>query len=418
MFRSARSVSRLARFAAPKHHAASFCTTRPEPQVAETLMQIGTRRIFDHDHDMYRELCRNFYKDNVTPFEKDWEADGHVSREVWTQAGANGMLGVTVPEEYGGLGLDAKYAAVHWEEQSYALSSGVGFSLHSEIVCPYIVHYGSEEMKRNYLPKLISGEWISAIAMTEPGAGSDLQGMRTNAVKDGDDYIINGSKTFITNGWHADLVIVCAKTDPTAGAKGISLFAVETSTPGFIKGRKLKKMGMKSQDTAELFFEDMRVPASALIGGVEGKGFPQLMTELPQERLLIAVGGLAAAEACFEITRSYVNERKAFGKPIGTLQTIKHNMAEMKTELAMARAFTDRCIELLNDKKLDSVSASMAKYWVTDLQCSVIDRCVQLHGGWGYMWEYPVCRAFVDARVQRIYGGTNEIMKELIGRGI
>jgi alkylation response protein AidB-like acyl-CoA dehydrogenase len=385
--------------------------------VADNLLQIGTRRIFDHDHDMYRELCRSFYQDKVVPFEKEWEADGHVSREVWKQAGENGMLGVTVPEKYGGLGLDAKYAAVHWEEQSYSLNSGVGFSLHSEIVCPYLVHYGSEEMKHKYLPKLISGEWIGAIAMTEPGAGSDLQGMRTTAVADGDDYIINGSKTFITNGWHADLVIVCAKTDPTAGAKGISLFAVETSTPGFIKGRKLKKMGMKAQDTAELFFEDMRVPKSALIGK-EGKGFPMLMTELPQERLLIAVQGLAAAESCFEITRSYVNERKAFGKPIGQLQTIKHNMAEIKTELAVARAFTDRCIELLNENKLDSVTASMAKYWVTDLQCATIDKCVQLHGGWGYMWEYPVCRAFVDARVQRIYGGTNEIMKELISRGI
>lgn len=412
MFRSLRSVSR---FRAPSSK--FFCTTRPEPQVAERLDQVGTRRIFDHDHDMYRELCRSFYQDKVTPFEKEWEAQGHVSREVWKQAGENGMLGVTVPEEYGGLGLDAKYAAVHWEEQSYALSSGVGFSLHSEIVCPYLVHYGSEEMKHKYLPKLISGEWVSAIAMTEPGAGSDLQGMRTTAVADGDDYIINGSKTFITNGWHADLVIVCAKTDPAAGAKGISLFAVETSTPGFVKGRKLKKMGMKAQDTAELFFEEMRVPKSALIGQ-EGRGFPMLMTELPQERLLIAVQGLAAAEACFEITRSYVHERKAFGKPIGSLQTIKHTMAEMKTELAVARAFTDRCIELLNDKKLDSVTASMAKYWVTDLQCATIDKCVQLHGGWGYMWEYPVCRAFVDARVQRIYGGTNEIMKELIGRGI
>lgn len=287
----------------------------------------------------------------------------------------------------------------------------------SEIVCPYIVHYGTEEQKKNYLPKLVSGEWISAIAMTEPGAGSDLQGMRTNAIKSGDDYIINGSKTFITNGYLSDLVIVCAKTDPTKGAKGISLFLVETSTPGFKKGRILQKMSMKAQDTSELFFEDMRVPKSALLGE-EGKGFTYLMKELPQERLLIADQAIAACESVFELTRTYVKERKAFGNPIGDLQTIKHKLAEMKTEICVGRAFTDRCIELLKEKKLDNATASMAKYWLTDLQGKVTNNCVQLHGGWGYMWEFSVCRAFADARVQQIYGGTNEIMKELIARTI
>lgn len=253
--------------------------------------------------------------------------------------------------------------------------------------------------------------------MTEPGAGSDLQGMRTVAEKKGDDYVINGSKTFITNGYLSDLVIVCAKTDPAKGAKGISLFLVETSTPGFKKGKLLQKMGMKAQDTAELFFEDMRVPKSALLGE-EGKGFAYLMNELPQERLLIADQAIAACEAVFELTRSYVKERKAFGKPIGDLQTIRHKLAELKTEICIGRTFTDRCIELLNEKKLDNATASMAKYWLTDLQGKVTNSCVQLHGGWGYMWEFPVCRAFADARVQQIYGGTNEIMKELIARGI
>ena len=253
--------------------------------------------------------------------------------------------------------------------------------------------------------------------MTEPGAGSDLQGMKTTAIKDGDDYILNGSKVFITNGWLADLVIVCAKTDPTKGAKGISLFLVEAGTPGFTKGKKLKKMGMKAQDTAELFFEDVRLPKSALLGK-EGAGFMYLMEELPQERLLIADMGVAAAEACYEWTRDYVKQRKAFGKTLSNLQTIQHKLAEMKTDIVVGRTFADHCLELHAAGKLDNGMASMAKYWLTDLQNKVADDCVQLHGGWGYMWEYPVCRAYVDGRVQSIYGGSNEIMKELIARSI
>ena len=365
----------------------------------------------------YRESVRNFYQEKLVPFHEEWEEQGQVPRELWQDAGANGMLCVTVPEEYGGMGLDVLFASINWQEQSYAGTSGPGWYLHSEIVAPYLVHYGTEEQKQRWLPPMCTGDVITAIAMTEPGAGSDLQGMKTTAIKDGDDYIINGSKVFITNGWLSDMVIVCAKTDPAKGAKGISLFVVDTTTPGFIKGKKLKKMGMKAQDTAELFFEDMRVPQSALLGE-EGKGFAYLMTELPQERLLIADIGIAAAEACYEWTREYIKERKAFGSTIASLQTVQHKMAEMKTEIVVGRTFCDHCLVLLNEGKLDNETASMAKYWLTDTQMKVANDCVQLHGGWGYMWEYPVARAFVDGRAQQIYGGTNEIMKQLIARSI
>jgi long-chain-acyl-CoA dehydrogenase len=329
---------------------------RPEPQVVDSMLQIGTRSIFDTEHDQYRELCRNFYAEKVTPFHNSWEEVGEVPRQLWKDAGSNGMLCVTMPEKYGGAGLDVVFAAVNWEEQSYANASGPGWPLHSEIVAPYLLHYGSEEQKMKYLPKMASGECITAIAMTEPGAGSDLQGMRTTAVKDGDHYIINGSKIYITNGWHSDMCIVCAKTDANAkGSKGISLFLVDASIPGFKKGRKLKKLGHKAADTAELFFEDVRVHKSALLGK-EGQGFPYLMTELPQvcnypsstlynilhitlhltdgnatqERLSIAVSAAANAEACFEWTRTFVKERKAFGSSIASLQVVKHKLATLK----------------------------------------------------------------------------------------
>lgn len=366
---------------------------------------------------MYRETVRNFFETEVVPFHDEWENDGHVPRELWLEAGKTGILGVTTPEEYGGAGVEMLYTAITWEEQGYSLCTGPGFALHSDIVMPYILHYGTEEQKKDYLPRLASGECIGAIAMTEPGAGSDLQGVRTNAVKDGDDYILNGSKTYITNGFHSDVVIVVAKTDAEKGAHGISLFLVDANMPGFSKGKKLKKMGMRAQDTSELFFEDVRLPKSALLGK-ENHGFYYLMQELPQERLLIADMGLASAEAVFEQTRTYVNERKAFGKTLSALQTIRHKLAEVKTELAVARAFVDKTLELHNVGKLDSATASMAKYWVTDLQNKAISDCLQLHGGAGYMWEYPVCRAYVDARVQPIYGGSNEIMKELIARDL
>ena len=392
---------------------------RPEAQQAESLLTIGSRKIYDSDHDAYRTSVRKFYETECKPFHLKWEEKGEVPRELWLEAGKQGMLAVTVPEKYGGMGVDILYSSINWQEQSYSFCTGPGWALHSEIVAPYIVHYANEEQKKHWLPKLVSGESIGAIAMTEPGAGSDLQGMRTTAIKDPKtgDYIINGSKTFITNGWLADLCILCAKTDPSLGAKGISLFLVDTKTKGFNKGKKLKKMGMKAQDTAELFFEDMRVPASALLG-VEGKGFTYLMKELPQERLLIADMGIAAAEACYETTRTYVKERKAFGAPLAKLQTIQHKLAEIKTEVVVGRTFADHCLALHAVGKLDNQTASMAKYWLTDTQCSVANKCVQLHGGWGYMWEYDVCRAHVDGRVQQIYGGTNEIMKELIARTI
>mmetsp|Transcript_90969 Transcript_90969/g.259654 ORF Transcript_90969/g.259654 Transcript_90969/m.259654 type:complete len:333 (+) Transcript_90969:499-1497(+) len=327
------------------------------------------------------------------------------------------MLSMMVPEEYGGVGLDCRYPAIMWEEQSYAGTTGPGFAMHSDIVAPYITNYGTEEQKQRILPKLVSGEWIGALGMTEPAAGSDFANIKTVAVKDGDDYIINGSKVFITNGWLCDVVIVCAKTDTGKGAHGVSLFIIEDGMKGFVKGNKLNKMGMKAQDTSELFFEDLRVPASAMLGP-ENKGFYCVMNELPQERLLIADMGVASAEAVFEQTKNYTMERQAFGGSLANLQTVSHKLAEMKTDICVARAFVDQCIAQHADHKLDSATASMAKYWCTDLQSSVADRGVQLHGGWGYMWEYDVCKHFVDARVQSIYGGANEIMKELIGRSI
>lgn len=392
-------------------------SARPHPAAAPDFFQIGSREIFDESHDMYRETVRKFFQDEVVPHHDKWEEAGEVPRDLWLAAGETGMLGVPTPEEYGGMGVDILYSAIVWEEQVYTGCTGPGFALHSDIVCPYLVNYGSEEQKQKYLPKLCSGEYIGALAMTEPSAGSDFANIKTVAKKDGDDYIINGSKVFITNGWHSDVVILCAKTDTTKGAHGISLFVIENGMEGFKKGKKLKKMGLKAQDTSELFFEDLRVPKSAMLGE-EGKGFYYVMQELPQERMLIADIGCAAAEACYEWTREYVKERKAFKGTLSDLQTVKHKLAELKTEIAVGRTFTDSCLSLLKEHKLTTEMASMAKYKLTDLQLEAAHVGVQLHGGWGYMQEYPVCRAFVDARVQSIYGGSNEIMKELISRSI
>lgn len=390
---------------------------RPEPAQCDSLLQIGTRRIFDSDSDIFRESVRDFFQQNVVPFHDEWEKQGQISRQCWTQAGAMGLLGCTTPEKYGGAGASILEAAIVWEEQSYSGCTGPGFALHSDICMPYLYKYGTEEQKMKYLPKLVSGEWISAIAMTEPGAGSDLQGIKTSAVDKGDHYILNGSKTYITNGAMADVVIVVSKTDASKGAHGITLVIVEEGMKGFERGKRLNKLGMKAQDTSELFFENVEIPKENVLGG-EGKGFYLLMEELPQERLLIADMGIAAAEAAFEWTRDYVKERKAFGRTIADLQVTKHRMAELKTKLTVTRTFLDQCIELHKHGKLDTGMASMAKYWATDLQNKVIDDCLQLHGGAGYMWEYPVCRAYADARVQPIYGGSNEIMKELIARTI
>ncbi|UUY08787.1 acyl-CoA dehydrogenase family protein [Pseudomonas sp. J452] len=375
------------------------------------------RTLFSHEHEQFRESVRKFFEQEAVPFHAQWEKDGHIDRALWNKAGEAGMLCSHIPEEYGGMSADFLYSAVVIEEQSRLGLSGVGFSLHSDIVAPYILHYGSEEQKHKYLPKLVSGELVTAIAMTEPGTGSDLQGVKTTAVLDGDEYVINGSKTFITNGFLADLVIVVAKTDAKAGAKGISLFLVEASTPGFAKGKRLEKVGMKAQDTSELFFQDVRVPKENLLGK-EGMGFVYLMQELPQERLTVGLLAISSAEAALEWTKDYTRERKAFGRPVADFQNTRFKLAEMATEIQIGRVFVDRCLELHLQGKLDVPTAAMLKYWSTDLQCKVIDECVQLHGGYGYMLEYPIARAWADSRVQRIYAGTNEIMKEIISRAL
>ena len=375
------------------------------------------RTIYESEHQTFRDTVRRFLEKEAAPYHEQWEQEGQVPRDLWTKAGEQGFLCSMVDEQYGGLGTDYRYPAVVSEEISRLGLTGIGWGLHTEIVAPYIEHYGSEEQKQKFLPKMVSGELIGAIAMTEPGAGSDLQGVKTTAVRDGDEWVLNGSKTFITNGQNADVVIVVAKTDPKAGAKGISLFLVEEGMKGFEKGKNLKKVGMKAQDTSELFFQDVRLPADGLLGE-EGKGFIYLMQELPQERLGIAVNGLAMAESAFEQTLEYVKERKAFGQRIADFQNTQFKLAELHTELEVARVYVDRCLELHIQGRLDIPSAAAVKYYVTDLQCKVIDECLQLHGGYGYMWEYPVARMFADARVQRIYGGTNEIMKNIISRAL
>jgi alkylation response protein AidB-like acyl-CoA dehydrogenase len=378
------------------------------------------RTLFSQEHDAFRDSFARFLAEEAAPFHEKWEEEGHVDRALWTKAGANGFLCTSMPEEYGGVGADQLFSVIEMEELARAGLSGIGFSLHSEIVAPYLLHYGTPEQKAKFLPKMASGEMISAIAMTEPAAGSDLQGIKTRAVRQGDHFILNGSKTFITNGWHADLVIVVAKTNPNDGAKGTSLFLVERGMDGFEKGKKFKKLGLKAQDTSELFFNDVKVSVANLLGGLEfeNRGFACLMQELPWERLQIAVTAVASAQAAIDWTLAYVKERKAFGQPVGNFQNTRYKLAEMQTEVQIAQTFIDRCTELLLQKQLDTATASMAKYWCTDLQCKVLDECVQLHGGYGYMWEYPITRAFADARVQRIYGGTNEIMKEVISRAM
>jgi alkylation response protein AidB-like acyl-CoA dehydrogenase len=378
------------------------------------------RTLFNADHDAFRDSFRRFMDKEIAPFHAQWEEQGYVDREVWRKAGANGFLCMTMPDEYGGAGADKLYSVVQMEELSGAGFSGIGYGLHNEIVAPYILHYGTDAQKAKYLPKLASGELIGAIAMTEPAAGSDLQGVKSTAVRRGDHYLLNGSKTFITNGWHADLVIVVAKTNPAAGAKGTSLLLVERGMPGFEHGKRLKKVGLKAQDTAELFFSDVKVPVDNLLGGApqENRGFICLMEQLPWERMQIAIGAVASAQASIDSTSAYVKDRKVFGQAVASYQNTRYKLAEMQTEVQIARVFVDQCLHLLMAGKLDTATASMAKYWCSDLQCKVIDECVQLHGGYGYMWEYPIARAFADARVQRIYGGTNEIMKEVISRSM
>ncbi len=379
------------------------------------------RTLFSPEHEAFRDSFRRFMDKEIAPFHAQWEEQGCVDRAVWNKAGDNGFLCMTMPEAHGGAGADKLYSIVQMEELSRAGFSGIGYSLHSEIVAPYIAHYGTPAQKARYLPRMANGEMIGAIAMSEPAAGSDLQGIKTTATVQPDgSYLLKGSKTFITNGWHADLVIVVAKTNPAAGAKGTSLLLVERGMPGFSVGKRLNKLGLKAQDTSELFFDDVRVPAENLLGGaaLENRGFICLMEQLPWERLQIAIGAVAAAQAAIGWTLDYVKERKVFGQAVATFQNTRYKLAEMQTEVQVASVFVDKCTELLLQDKLDTATASMAKYWCSDLQCKVMDECVQLFGGYGYMWEYPITRAYADARVQRIYGGTNEIMKEVISRSM
>lgn len=375
------------------------------------------RALFEEEHVLFRDMLIKFLENEVAPHHEQWEKQGQVDRSIWLKAGEQGFLCPQVPEEYGGVGVDFRYNAIVDEEIYRTGSTGLGWGLHSDIVVPYILDYGTEAQKQRYLPAMVTGEIITAIAMTEPGTGSDLQNIKTTAIKQGDHYVINGSKTFITNGQLADMVIVVAKTDPTAGAKGTSLFLVDASTPGFSRGKNLEKIGMKAQDTSELFFQDMKVPADALLGE-EGAGFKYLMECLPQERLNVALNAVASCEGLIENTIEYVHERSAFGKPIAAFQNTQFKLAELETETLAARVFIDRCLELHLEGKLDATLAARIKLLSTDLNSKVADECLQLFGGYGYMWEYPVARAFADCRVQRIYAGTNEIMKLIIAREI
>ncbi|QNG35685.1 acyl-CoA dehydrogenase [Geodermatophilaceae bacterium NBWT11] len=375
--------------------------------------------LYEADHDAFRDTARTFLEKNVAPFHGQWEREGIVPREVWTAGGAQGLLGMDLPEAHGGGGVrDFRYNTVLGEELMRIGASGVGFTLHNDVTGPYLRDLATPEQQERWLPRFCSGQLVSAIAMTEPGTGSDLQGITTTGRKDGDGWVLNGSKTFITNGINADLVIVVARTDPDAPAsKGISLLVVERDMPGFARGRNLDKVGLKAQDTAELFFTDVRVPAENLLG-TENRGFLHLMENLPQERLSIAAGAVAAVETVLAQTVEYVTGRTAFGRPVGSFQNSRFVLAELQTEATIARAFVDECVRQLNAGELTATDAAMAKWWTTELQNKTADRCLQLHGGYGYMDEYPVSKAWRDARVQSIYGGTNEIMKEIIGRSM
>lgn len=376
------------------------------------------RNLFEAEHLMFRDAVHRFVENEIIPHQEQWEKEGMVSRAVWRKAGQLGFLCTDVPEEYGGGGLkDFRYNTIVNEELARAGATGPGFGLHNDVVMPYFLNYATEAQKQRWLPKMCSGEWITAIAMSEPNAGSDLAGIQTTAVPHGNGYLLNGQKTFITNGILSDVVIVVAKTDPSSKHAGISLLVVERGMEGFERGRKLEKIGLKAQDTAELFFRNVQVPQDNLLGEA-GKGFYYLMQQLAQERLTVAVMAAAACEAMLEMTVQYCKERTAFGRPIGTFQNSRFKLAELKTEIEIARVFVDRCILELNAGQLTAEDAAMAKWWTTELQKRVADECLQLHGGYGYMLEYPIARAYLDSRVQTIYAGTTEIMKEIIGRAM
>ena len=376
------------------------------------------RKLFQSEHEAFRDTVRKFYEKEVLPNTEKYEQQQHVDRDLWNKAGELGLLCTTMPEQYGGSGVDRLYSMILIEEQAYAGDSATGFSLHSDIVANYIHNFGNEQQKQHWLPKMATGEVVTAIAMTEPGTGSDLQAVRTTAVLEGDEYVINGSKIFITNGYLCDMAIVVCKTANTdKGSANLSLIMVEANRAGFSKGKPLNKIGMKGQDTCELFFDNVRVPKENLLG-MEGMGFIMLMKELAWERMIVAIICQAGAEAAFAHTLQYTKERKAFGKPIGAFQNTRFKLAEMRTEIDFCRAYLDRCMELQLEDQLSVDAAAAAKYKISELFSKVVDECLQLHGGYGYILEYPIARAYLDNRANRIYAGTNEIMKELISRSL
>jgi acyl-CoA dehydrogenase len=379
-------------------------------------LQIQKSSWSNPDLEDFRELARTFCRKELVPNQERWAQAKQVDRELWNKAGDVGLLALSIPEEYGGGGGTFAHETVLYEEQARCGDSAWGVSVHNGIVAHYLLAYGSEELRQRILPRMASGEFVGAIGMTEPGTGSDLQGIKTRAVRDGDHYVVNGAKTFITNGGLADVIVLAVKTDPDAGAQGVSLIAVETDTPGFRRGRVLDKLGLKGQDTAELFFDDVRVPAGNLLGGQEGQGFIQMMQQLPQERLLIGITAVAGMEAAIDQTIEYTKGRTAFGRPIFGFQNTKFKLAEAATEAAVARAYLDQCVERHLRGELDIQGAAMVKLWTTERVNKVIDDCLQLFGGYGYMTEYPIARAWADIRISRIFGGTSEIMKEIISR--
>lgn len=373
------------------------------------------RTLFSPDHETFRDTARRFIAERITPFHAQWERDGRTPRELWQQAGEAGMLCCNVPEVYGGLGGDFLHSTILIEEMARTGATGPTFYLHSDIVAPYFVDFGTEEQKRKWLPRMARGETVVGVAMSEPSGGSDLKELRTSARREGDEYVINGQKVFITNGHSADLLVVACKTDPRAGAKGVSLLLVETDRPGFQRGRLLEKVGCKAQDTAELFFADVRVPAGNLLGQ-EGRGFAHLMSQLAQERLVQAIRAVASSEAALEWTIAYARDRKMFGQTLAAFQNTQFVLAALHAEVMAQRVFVDRCIELHLHGRLDAIDAAAAKMTTCELQGKVMDQCLQLFGGWGYMWEYPIARAWADARMSRIGGGAIEVMKHIIGR--
>ncbi len=375
------------------------------------------RHLFDAEHEGFRDTVRRFIEEHVTPHHADWEKAGQVPRSLWRKAGELGLLCCNVPQEHGGVGGDFLHSAILIEEMARAGATGPTFYLHSDIVAPYLVDFGTPEQKAQWLPRMASGEVVVALGMSEPSGGSDVQSIRTQALRDGDEYVINGQKVFITNGHSADLLLLACKTDPSQGARGVSLILVETDRPGFTRGRKLEKIGCKAQDTSELFFSDLRVPVGNLLGQ-EGGGFKILMTQLAQERLVQAIRAVSAAEAALEWTRSYVAERKMFGQTLADFQNTRFTLANLHAQVLAQRVFVDRCMALHVKGLLDAVDAAACKLVTTDLQFKVMDECLQLFGGWGYMWEYPIARAFADARMCRIGGGTAEVMKQIIANAI